>query len=280
MYLIDLPFKNKIKKSTSVETSLKVRKSLKIVRIVTTIFLIALLWFVCLIISVVNNLDGNLLAMTTTYAIVRGWFRLKGNVQINSKERYLSRHDDFILYLRAFEADFYDKSPQSHSFESCLAKAIKKRGANICAIGMTKELDAPVGAERVYVADESWQKDVSELMQKAKMIFILMSDRQSCIWEITQGAKMLNKICFIFDDIDKYERIKNDKTHNIPFPEFEIFVSKLGDKQLDKASDFENRYIGFMINGSDLEAFTFSNPITPQKINTELDKIQQIRNLL
>lgn len=283
MYLIDIPFKRKIKNSTSVETSLKARKTIKIVRVVSTIVLVILSCIVIVVLSVAGDtVDtiGRDLGLIIAYAITKGWSMLKGNVQANSKEGYLSRHDSYVLYLRAFEADFYDKSPKSYSFESCLAKTVKKRGANICAIGMTKELDAPYGADRVYVSDETWQADVSELMEKSRMIFILMSDRQSCIWEIGQSARMLSKICFIIDDLDKYKNIKNDSTHKIHFPEVDTLLSKLDNTQLDLSSGLEIYYIGFMMNGEELEVFAFDKNATPNVINNELDKIEQIGRLL
>lgn len=285
MYLIDLPFKNKIKVSDSVESSLRTRKQLKITRIISTALLIIFVCVVLIIIAAQNDtIDtiGQALGLIIGYAIVKGWSMLKGNIQTYSKKEYLSKHtDNYVVYLRAFEADFYSKSPKSHSLESCLAKAIKKRRTSICAIGMTKELDAPVGADRVYVDDKTWQTDVSELMQKAKMIFILMSDRQSCIWEIAQGEKMLNKICFVIDDLEKYKNIKSDTTHNIHFPEIETLASKLNHAQSsDLATDFENHYIAFLMNDVDLEVCTFDILATPDKINKELDKITQIRRLL
>ena len=283
MFLIDIPFKNRIKNSTSVETSLKARKTLKWVRIISAFVLIVVLCVIDIVIGVsFGSTDeiGRDLGMIIAYAIVKGWSILKGNIQTYSKEGYLSRHNSFVLYLRAFEADFYDKSPKSHSLESNLAKAIKKRGANLCAIGMTKELDAPYGADRVYLDDDSWQSGVSELMEKASMIFILMSDRQSCIWEISQGAGMLNKICFIIEDIEKFNSVKSDQTHNIRFPEIDTILSKLDKSPSDIVSNFKGHFIGFMMDGEDLDVFTFDIDAKPEKINRLLDETQLIRKLL
>ena len=276
MYLIDIPFKNKIKNSTSVETSLKARKTLKWVRIISTFVLIVALCVIDITIGVsFGSTDeiGRDVGMIIAYAIMKGWSILKGNIQTYSKEGYLSRHNNFVLYLRAFEADFYNKSPKSHSLESNLAKAIKKRGSNICAIGMTKELDAPYGADRVYVGDDTWQTDVAELMQKANMIFILMSDRESCIWEIAQGARMLDKICFIVDDAEKYKNIKNNSTHHIHFPEYDTIAGKLGDSQSD-------RVVCFVMYDGKMELFEFDSKDSPSKIYNQLIEVDQIRKLM
>ena len=280
MYLIDIPFKNKIKNSTSVETSLKARKTLKWVRIITTFVLIVVLCVIDIAIGIsfgstdeIGQVIGRDVGLIIAYAIMKGWSLLKGNIQTYSKEGYLSRHNNFVLYLRAFEADFYNKSPKSHSLESNLTKAIKKMGSNICAIGMTKELDAPYGADRVYVGDDTWQTDVAELMQKAKMIFILMSDRESCIWEIAQGARMLDKICFIVNDAEKYKNIKNNSTHHIHFPEYDTIAGKLGDSQ-------SNKVVCFVMYDGKMELFEFDSEDSPSKIYNQLIEVDQIRKLM
>ena len=144
MYLIDLPFKNKIKNSDSVESSLKTRKILKITRIVSTLLLITLLCVGIIIICVVNDTMEFLskcLGLIIAYAITKGYKMLTGNIQTYSKERYLSKYKrNFVFYLRSFESDFYTTSNNAFGVESQLAKAIKKRGLEIAAIGMTKEL--------------------------------------------------------------------------------------------------------------------------------------------
>lgn len=223
--LLDIPFKNKIKKSKSVEESLRARKVLRIARPVIAVILIA---FFCVIVAVISINNGDVdhlshrIGMIIAIAIMEGWVRMRGNVQANSKDEYISKHKDrgFVLYLRAFESDYYSKDPKAQSFEGDLIKALEQRGCDVCAIGMTKELDAPYGATRVYVSDESWQSDVKELMKNANAIFILMSDRHSCIWEIAQSAEMLQKTCFIIDSKDKYVNVINELKGSVRLPEY------------------------------------------------------------
>ncbi len=276
MHLIDIPFKKKIQNSTSVETSLSVRKTLKRVRIIAPLLLVTIVCVIIVLISIANNsleTIGRDVGMIIGYGLVKEWYNMKGNIQAYSKEGYLSRHRNYVLYLRAFDADYYDKSPNAHSLETNLAKAIKKMGASICAIGMTKELDAPYGADRIYVGDDTWQADVAELMQKANMIFILMSDRESCIWEIAQGARMLDKICFLVDDVEKYKNIKNNTNHHIHFPDYDTIAGKLGDKQTDKV-------VGFVMYEGRVEKFEFESMDSPSKIYTQLMEVDQIRKLI
>ena len=89
----------------------------------------------------------------------------------------------------------------------------------VCAIGMTKEADSPFGARRVYVSDESWKEDVRDLMNRANLIFVLLNDRPSCIWEIEQSADVLNKTCFLVEDIEKYNSIRSKLAGTIDFPD-------------------------------------------------------------
>ena len=284
IHLIDIPFKKKIKNSTSVDTSLKSRSNLKTARLISTPLLIILACAGIIWLSVENDAVDTLgrdLGLIIAYAITRGWSMLKGNIQTFSKEGYLSKHhDNYVFYLRAFESDFYSTSRNAYTLESGLAKAIKKKGWPISAIGMTKELDAPPGASRIYVDDETWQADVLELMQHARMIFILMSDRESCIWEISKSAKMLSKICFIIDNTDKYENIKNSISNTIKFPDLNTLLGKLDNKISKKDIADGISCIGFMMDDKNLDVFDFNCINSPKKISNKLDGVKQIVKLL
>lgn len=231
---LDIPFKNKIKKSKSVEESLRARKVLRIARPVIAVILIV---FFCVIVAVISINNGDVdqlshrIGMIIAIAILEGWVRMRGNVQANSKDEYISKHKDkgFVLYLRAFESDFYSKDPKVSSFEGTLIKAFESNGRDVCAIGMTNELDAPYGAERVYVSDESWQSDVKELMKNANAIIILMSDRRSCIWEIAQSVEMLQKTCFIIESKDKYINVINELNGSVRLPKYEEILQQISD---------------------------------------------------
>ena len=108
-----------------------------------------------------------------------------------------------------------------------------------------------------------------------------MSDRQSCIWEIAQGAKMLDKICFIVDDPVKYDNIRKDTTHSIHFPEFNTLVNKLpaNETKVD-FSNIGDNYLGFMMNGNDIESFVFNNLDSPSRIDEKMLSIKYINHLL
>ena len=204
-------------------------------RIARPVLSVLLIVIFCVVVFVADPEGGaHSIGMIIAISIVEGfWRKMRGNVQANSKEGYLAKYKDkgYVLYLRAFESDFYSEDPKAHSFEGDLMKAMERHGRNACAIGMTKELDAPYGVERVYVSDESWQSDVKELMQHAESIIVLVSDRQSCIWEIAQSADLLHKTCFIIDSESKYANVKNELQGAIQFPEFSELLQKLADKR-------------------------------------------------
>ena len=85
-----------------------------------------------------------------------------------------------------------------------------QKSINVVAVGMTKEISSPEGgAQRVYLNDDTWQKDVKLMMEKAYKIVILVNDRDSCIWEIEQSAEMQDKTVYIVDDLMKFNNVRN-----------------------------------------------------------------------
>ncbi len=139
--------------------------------------------------------------------------RLYGNLSYTMAEDFLKKEEDYTLYLRGFDDDVPFKktnyAPASKLNEALLAEAIEY-GLNVpmYALGMTKEIDSPVGARRLYVNDDDWQEIVVQLMQRTKHIFILVSNRMSCLWEIEQARTMKDKVVFIVDDIDIYNEVR------------------------------------------------------------------------
>lgn len=153
-----------------------------------------------------------------------------GNISTLTKNLFLKKYSHgYVLYLRGFSVDDY--APKSvlemrkkgvcfseYKFVEAVAKSLS---LSICAVGMTKEVDAPHGAIRVYVDDATWKSDVYELMEKATHIFILVNDRKSCIWEIKQTNGMLDKTTLIVDDPIKYSVAQRMMTGMIKLPNVE-----------------------------------------------------------
>ena len=152
--------------------------------------------------------------------------RLLGNISLFDKTTFLSNNKDYVLYLRGFETDDYSseskqykKRKDSSRFSEYYFTKVLQTKETVCAVGMTKEIEAPIGAQRVYLDDESWQSDVLDLMRSAKEIYILVNDRPSCIWEIDQSLSMLDKTIFLVDEREKYDKVcQRGAEYGIEFP--------------------------------------------------------------
>lgn len=233
MHIISRPYEKKIKKASSVEKALIYRRRLKWIRWIAAIVLIAI--YVTPNFYLNHGKDFWLQGGGRTIICVlilylfgqKGLKKLLGNVSSLNKESFLNKYSRFALFLRGFENDNYEKDPFaltiSKNFSEYNFVKELKQYIPVCAIGMTKESDAPLGAQRIYVSDETWKSDVLELMNRSNLIFILLNDRPSCIWEIEQSHDVMYKTCFIINDIDKYNSVRNRLIGKIDFPD----VSKM-----------------------------------------------------
>ena len=151
------------------------------------------------------------------------YIQYKGNLSYSDNESFIQTNKSFVLYLRGFDNDNYSDRfrlsfSKSNSFsEYRFTKAISKY--YVCAaIGMTKELDAPLGAKRIYVDDTTWQNDVQDLIDKADYVFVLINNRPSCIWEIETSARYIDKTVYIIDNPVKYVLVQEAVKNVISFP--------------------------------------------------------------
>ena len=157
-----------------------------------------------------------------------GFKKLLGNISCLTKTAFLSAHENFVLFLRGFNDDDYSditeirKDHFEKFSEYGFMSLLEVSKISACAIGMTKESDSPIGAKRIYVDDNSWKEDVNELIEKARDIFILVRDRESCIWEIEKSLVHLSKVQFIVDDIDIYNNVREKIKGKIELPQIEI----------------------------------------------------------
>lgn len=142
------------------------------------------------------------------------WKRIKGNISTTDLESFNYNKAKYALFLRGFDNDDYNKideleNPRKEKYEHLseywFFKLLSKRHKlPIVSVGMTKELDSPLGTKRIYLDDKEWKSGVQTLMQNADKIIILVNNRDSCIWEIAQSKDVLHKTVFIIDNEDKY----------------------------------------------------------------------------
>lgn len=121
----------------------------------------------------------------------------------------------FALYLRGFSRDNYSETTEdlqntdkNDSFSEGRFIHLLKQYIPVYAVGMTKELEAPHGANRVYLNDSEWEQEVEALMSRASIIVILLNQSDSCIWEILQARKYKDKIVYISDSQDKLVKVR------------------------------------------------------------------------
>jgi hypothetical protein len=151
------------------------------------------------------------------------YIQYKGNMSYFNKTDFFEGNKVFALYLRGFENDDYSNKwslvkKGNKQFSEYLFTKILSKHCVCAAIGMTKELDAPLGAKRIYVDDETWKDDVAELMEKSHQIYILVNNRPSCIWEIETAVKFIEKVVLIIDDPVKYVLVQDAVKGTVTLP--------------------------------------------------------------
>lgn len=220
--LYDKRARKLINRAPNAERATQVRRRLLRIRTITLYLMFGFFvagYLIFLIIEPEYALRGILIFAVVAVVIYvqvayeRSKRRLYGNISYITAEEYLKHDEDFYLYLRGFNSDMPFNSsapvPKSRFDESLMAEALEYGlGAKMCALGMTKEIDCPEGAERLYVNDDDWQEHVLELMRRAQQIIILVNNRQSCLWEIEQAEAMKDKIVFVVDDRDNYNEVR------------------------------------------------------------------------
>lgn len=219
-------YDKKIKKTFSTKEAIRYRKIIKIASYCITIATIIVFLQLVFLKDDFHDLpiNGWLLNLIPIIILDRILTHDKGIIERKistfNKEKYIRRNPSFALYLRAFEKDLYSEPNYNYNsfYEYDFIKAIKKY-IPVCAIGMTKEVFAPLGATRIYVSDTTWQSEVKELMNDASVVFVLINDRPSCIWEIEQSLSILQKTVFIIDSWSQYSSIRNKFLGRIAFPD-------------------------------------------------------------
>lgn len=224
--------KNKIKKAKTASEAISLRAKVKWIRLIVfslfIVFAFVLSFFINLsdktsvstTSSYVNWILNSIAIIVTSFTTIElGNFGLPLSVSTISTVRKPP-----VLYLRAFEKDSYRYSkqeyPQKGIFkEKILFDILRNKKLKMYCVGMSKEVESPQGAERIYIDDVSWKEDVLTLMKSSRIILILISDRSSCIWEIEQSLSMLNKTIFIVDNLDKYNQVREFFKEKIDFPE-------------------------------------------------------------
>ena len=104
------------------------------------------------------------------------------------------------LLLRSFGDD--ESAFVRPSFEQKLVKAMQDLDGlgSVIAIGKPNEMFQTMGARRIYVSDENWQNEVSNLIVRSKVIFLFVAESDGLQWEIKRVKELAdpNKVLFVF----------------------------------------------------------------------------------
>lgn len=282
MTLVSKPYVKKIETAPTVEEALDYRKRLKWLRWMLAIFFVLLYFGIGFWLNHdpdfwLNGKGKNAIAVLFAYLVTQKGFKsLRGNVSSFDKETFLKKYPKFSLYLRGFEDDAYGvvvESETTEKFSELNFMEELEKYVPACAIGMTKEAEAPFGAKRVYVSDESWKEDVRDLMNRAHSIFVLLNDRPSCIWEIEQSVDVLGKTCFLVEDINKYNVVRENLLGKIDFPA----QADLG-VEVPFALKFKANSDG--VNHADGAAPTDSNKTTTLQYENSKEGYEELLSLL
>lgn len=277
LHIFDKKAKEKIAVAPDVKVAVEMRKKLLAKRQKMFVVYIAISSIIVLglcVISIGFILTLVIIPIELTYNKPKT--DIYGNLSFYTQEQFLKENERFYLYLRGFNDDIPFDSKETlgkdEFDESVFAEIIDYAlDIPVCALGMTKEIDSPIGAKRVYVDDDDWQDKVLELMNKAERIFILINDRSSCIWEIEKSVSLLDKTVFIADDLGRYQAVKAHMKECLDLPDvspgIEIpFFFKSG----EDARHFENSRSGYFdIIGID------ENALEERKVAERKEKMLQ-----
>ena len=259
--LVDKPTIKKIQEADSTAIALEYRKQLVRNRKNATAVFFAVLFILYVILDILicisseRDLHGFVISLALISEIASAILILvllkkshtlqgiQDRVFTVSGKDFLATTGKYVLYLRGFDSDVYDENEINvWAFsEDWLSQVVSQGlGIPLCAVGMTKEADAPIGGQRVYVEDATWEEDVLELMKKAEKIIIRINDRSSCLWEISQSATLIDKCTYVIDDIEKYNKAKRHLVSEFYLPD----VPDSGDRSYYFSSDRQLRHFG------------------------------------
>lgn len=228
--IIELYYVSKIEQGVSAYIAINYRRIVRRIRIV--IFLFCLVGAAVIQYFINSDLEiGQMVnafwPVTFMYVIMMRMNKNSpyGNFSYQSIDNVMNSNKNFIVFLRGFEKDNYTAKKkllkkkkfndfsEFHFFE-CLRKLLDYE---FYAVGMTKEIEAPFGADRVYLENYCWRKDVKMMMDKSAYIIVEINDKPSCVWEIEQCDIYPKKTFFLITDKEKYKNVYNYIIQKRPF---------------------------------------------------------------
>lgn len=263
--LVDRPMAKRIHDAPDVEEALRLKKQLikkrKTFLIVFIIFIFAVPLAEMYLFADPNNYGNTVMAFIKIFFMIillpifleyaNKHHKILGNLSILKAEDFLATGEKYVLYLRGFDSDIYNKKKvDDKDFSEDILSKVVLKGLELplVAVGMTKEVDCPLGGKRIYVKDEAWREEVLELMRKAEKIVYRVNDRDSCIWEIKNSTEVYEKCVFVVDELARYQNVKTVLGDTLTLPdlppsEFESWPLEYDSRRFYFTSD--NKMIPF-----------------------------------
>ena len=141
--------------------------------------------------------------------------------------------------------------------EQRLVRLLKRTGP-IVTVGRPGDLLPPLGARRLYLAEDEWQSEVRQLMEISSLVVIMASSSDGVLWEVSETIARVcpQNIAIYLDRLHRYESLEEPHCRFVatlnrclpqPIPEslfrhqFVYFDSEWTPKATDKFSEIQKR---------------------------------------
>lgn len=239
---------SRIKKSSTAVESVRKRKLYIFIRV--TILIVYTILIVAVFVVFADYVFPPLSQSTQSSSLMGSWYTCVSmlglcalpyasmSLPISVLTMKKMKDKDFALFLRGFSSDDYNPSAidKVSDFTNFIRGLVNKKPdvmklpfseRSLCgaiklfmpvySVGMTKELESPEGSKRIYLDDATWQKDVASLIDRARFVFVLVHDSDSCLWEIQRCQEMaINKTLFFIDDPAPLKQMLKKEQKDIP----------------------------------------------------------------
>ena len=128
-----------------------------------------------------------------------------GNIATMESSQIIGKGYIYALYLRAFKSDIKRGPFREINLVSSIEQ---KLNMFTIAVGLPEEVDASLGAYRVYISNDNWQEEVRLLINDATCIFIRICYTENCIWELKEALSTLKEIFIIIDNEEEFEMVR------------------------------------------------------------------------
>lgn len=155
---------------------------------------------------------------------------------------------DSILYLRPFNVDEEYMSEVEYagrrfnSFESLICQMVTEAGSPI-AIGRPGEELQPLGAQRIYASDDTWQAKVAQFFAISKCVILYADFTPGVKWEIENAMHFhRHKLVLIPKIYNRYGSAAQKVAQNDPtmltYPAFSLWVNRFLFKKAHRGSAY------------------------------------------